>query len=633
MRDLLELPESPDLTLRALASALLLPATILAVGVAGSGCQEDGVLLPDGYNTIKFRQITIRPNEEHAAPYDKVYPLNGMQGAPEAIVHGDDDLRLAYWGRPKQSTEPDGAHVGMIRVGTDTLCDISLESVFPTEGADRDNPQSYSFGKLDAHMSAIADLNVAQILWQPAFHPEGGGTCEAEAGVQLGHPIPTISDGNLWKDVVINTLRHLVDGKQGWDSQSGKTFNVRYVEFLDDPFERMGYSEADSQSLDDLYLYFQSMAGGIKARWKDDATTGAPQIRVGGISWTFTSPQELGALHETPDDQKHPLLDFIDYCIDHDVPLDFVSFKTRTVHPFDAACIASGLREYLDTHPYDATDRLQDTQLIATSVEFERDTEEPVLRAMLGLDPGATPDPELESIYLGAFQAAARIFMQTPLSTACPYEPRGPVRWMISGRGVRVYSDLEPHGGENPDNLTGLIVDSPYFEPNGTALPAFMSLFPFRQVDGQQKVNVTDGNEPQGIAVLASHDPDSNRILHVIAANPNVLGGNADVTYDLRIENWASPTIPVIETKFAVLDRSAVGVGSFHFSETGIVEPIDQTGAVRFVHQMAVPSIHYIQFIKPKACSSVADCDKDYCCVEGRCLRPEHTAEACAAKE
>ena len=612
------------------ALSSLLAATLLLMAL---GCQDDGVVLPDGYNTIKFRQITIEPNQEIAAPFDKVHTLNGMQGSPKTIVLGDDDLRLNYWGRPKNSSEADGAHVSMVRVGTDTTCDLSLESVFPDEDADRDDPDSYSWGALDSHIKAISELNTAHILWQPAFNPGQGGTCQATDGVQTGVPIPTVSAGNLWKDVTINTLRHLVDGPTGFDSDSGKNFNVRFVEFLDDPFERVGYTEGQSQALEDLFLYYQSMAGGIKARWKDDASTGEPQIRVGGMSWTFASPEDLGDLHESPDSAKHPLLKFIDYCVDHDVALDFVTFKTRTVHPFDAACIASGLRAYLDTHPSDATGRLEETQLIATSVDFERDSDEPVLRAMLGLEAGSSPDEDLESIYLGAFQAAARIFMQTPLSSACPFEQRGPVRWMTAGRGPRVYSDLKSHKGENADTLSKLIVDSHYFEGDGTPKPAFMSLFPFRQVDGQQKVAVTDGNEPQGIAVLASHDADSNRILHVIVANPNVLSGNADVTYDLRIENWSSPTIPIIETKFAVLDRSSFGVGSFHFSETAIVEPIDQTGAVRFVHQMAVPSVHYIQFIKPKSCTTVQDCDVDYCCVEGRCLRPEHTPLTCDPRQ
>lgn len=556
------------------------------------GCTEDGINLPDQYNTLKYRQIDIRFSTKQEAPFDEVRSLTGVHGAPIAPVAGDADLKFLYWGRncdpaTDAGCGPDGAHLTMVRVGTDTTCDISLESIFPNPNGDVEKVASYDFAALDEHIESIRALNTANVLWQVGYNPGRFGACNTDGsgtGVQLGEPLASFSESDRWRDVAINTLRHLNDGSN-WDP-NGHEYSVRFIEFMDDPTLRLGYSA--TTSLDELHLAYLNFANAVKARWpdkEDDLIPGKmnPTIWVGGISYEIADVSELEHVAET---DKHPLFKFVDYTVDKGVPLDFVSFRTRTAHPHEAACIAGRIRNYLDSVGLD------DTRLLAAAVDFDRDN--PDLAAT-----GVLDDASTESMYLGAFQAATRVFFMNPLAEAtCKYNEEGPVHWMIAGRVPRVYSDLADHMGEDPASLQGIIVDSPYVEPDGTAKPAFMGLFPFRQVLGQQLVTVTKGNDAQGMAVLASHESSSGRTLHVIIANANVLTGNADITYDLRLHNFVT-TAKQVEYKLAVLDRQASGVSSFHFSETGIIETEVGTGTIRFVHQMAVPSIHYVQFVKP----------------------------------
>lgn len=547
---------------------------VIASGILAAlfgGCGEEAPALPEGIQTLKFRTIRVAPTDELAPPVDRVRALNGMHGAPEPVVPGDADLRTLYWGRTAGSPEPDGAHVGLVRLGTDTVCGVSLDGIFPDGSADPDDPSSYDFSILDERVASIRELNTARILWQAAFNP-GRGACSAdEGGTQLGDPVDP-GDAERWATVAVNTLRHLRDG-DAWDPD-GHRYDVPMVEFLDDPIGRMGYTDED---VDDLFAVYETFASRVKARWPDG--DGGPTVAVGGLSFTLEHPDDLDW---TRQDDKHPILRFVDFSVAGGVPLDFLAFRTRTTTPEDAAEIAAGLRAYLDDHPQDQAGRYADTELVVSGVRFQ--DEEPQLTARGILDGGP-----LENAYLGAFQSSARILMQDV-----------PVRHLVAGRGPRVFDDLGSHAGEDRTGLVDRIVESDYFDADAVAKPAFMALFPFRQVGGHQRVRVTNRAD---MAVLASHAPGSDRVLHVIIANANVLAGeeglNAFVTYDLRLEQFVPASVPRVEYKLAVLGQGAFGTGSFSFTEVGSVGTLRGDGTVSFVHDMAVPSVHYLQFVKP----------------------------------
>jgi hypothetical protein len=353
---------------------------------------------------------------------------------------------------------------------------------------------------------------------------------------------------------------------------------------MDDPINRFpgGYTENWlATNWERLFKVYLSFAKKIKGAWpdvKDDNEILQPVIRVGGISFTFTSASELN----NPTN-KHGLLRFIDYCRGcregretcdaEKAPLDFVSFKTKTAHAYQAYEIASAIRAYLNQNGYGSV------ELISTSVEPDYNATS--LSTLPSLAYG-----DLKSAHLGAFQTAARIYFQDV-----------PVDWMIAGRGPRVFSDLEAH--TTIASFESLIVESDYFEKDATAKPSYMALFPFRQMKGHQRVKIGDGADSEGMTILASHDPNNDKVLHVIVANSNVSAGMAAITYDLVLEQFAPPQVVEIEYKLATLDRNSYGVGSFHFSETGTLSTGIHSGSLRFVHEMAVPSVHYIQFVQP----------------------------------
>jgi hypothetical protein len=658
-------------------------------GLIGTdGCFQDGVNLPESYNTLKYRgfRLLYTPVPENLTT---IRPLNGIQGAPEKVVGTDsNDLLCLYWGTNCKEGEAciclrDGAHTTMVRVGSDTVCDVSLESIFPDSDADPDNAANYDFEALDAHIESIKALNTAEVLWQAAFTPGEQGICTTSAetpGMQRGSPISSADDADAWKKVAMNTLLHLNNGTY-WDTENGQQYSVRYVEFMDAPQERLGYT--DLTSLDELHLAYQSLAGAIKGYWPDAAVTGkdscvptcspncdakvcgnngcggscglcgagtycvdstcvtdcapncpddancipdcegkrcgddacggscgsctldkpycaqarhdtgstTPVIYVGGISYLISSVEDL---EYQPGTSDHPLLQFIDHCITADVPLDFVSFRTRTTHPYESACIAKRLRHYLDNHKSDTEGTLKKTKLILVGAEFDADNPDLITH-------GVFENEATASMYQGAFESAVRVFSQSPLSPeTCQYWDAGPIDWMLTSRVPRVFSDLAAHKGEELKDLENLVVDSAYVTSQGEAKPAFMSLFPFRQIAiDHVRIEVLEGSDSQGLAILAGYDAQSSeRVLRVIIANANVHTGNADITYDLIIENFTDSSEPV-QYKLAIIDRGSYDVSSFFFSEMGVVKPTAETYELRFVHQMAVPAIHYLELSIP----------------------------------
>ena len=628
-------------------------AAILAAGLAAA-CGDEGVTLPENYNTHKSAgRLTVSPADKMPAPRDRVAGLNGLNGSPVPVVAGDPKLDYWYWGRTDTECHPctpckkdgdcrhpevcrayasgaacsndsecaydescvsdkcavyrchgpDGAHIGMVRVGADSDCGLSLESIFPDPGADIEDPASYDFAALDAHVAAIKALNTADVLWQAAYNPGQHGEClTLPGGEQRGQPLVNDAAGDTLKDVVVHTLRHLNNGPKDWDP-AGQAFGVRFVEFMGDPIHNLGYT---LDNVATLFPKYRTFAGGIKAWW-DDKADGTPTIYVGGMSFLFTDPAELADKSEGDHDWP-AVFRLIDHCADppnptppgQTVALDFVSFRTRTATPFAVAEIASEIGTHLAEqaikHP-----ALAKTQLMVTAIDVDWDDPEIV-------NSGVAYDQDRKAAFLGAFQAAARIYLQDLWNTheagaRVPLDVR--VSWGLAGRGPRVHAGLSATTSLGttpiPSEYFGPASDgSGRWEPN----PAFMALFPFRQVAGHQRVEV-HGGDTVGLAIMASHSKASDKVLHVIIANADVrcpVEGrectNAWVSYELELSNFVPPTFDKVAYKFAAIDHQSYGLDSFFFSDAGKVETIEGTGNVRFTRQMAVPSVHYLQFDK-----------------------------------
>ena len=62
-----------------------------------------------------------------------------------------------------------------------------------------------------------------------------------------------------------------------------------------------------------------------------------------------------------------------------------------------------------------------------------------------------------------------------------------------------------------------------------------------------------------------------------------------------------------VKYRFAVLDRSTSGVDSFQFTDIGYLSVINGDGDVSFDHALTIPSVHYIQFVKPGLCEATQE--------------------------
>jgi hypothetical protein len=349
----------------------------------------------------------------------------------------------------------------------------------------------------------------------------------------------------------------------------------------------------------------------VKDEWPAEASDGRPVVAVGGISFTLNSPEQLDYLALQ---DAHPILRFIDHCATNGYDLDFLSFKTKTIRAAQVGEISQKLSDFLH-------DRYPEAVLILTGV----DVDETVLSSPAAL--WVQADQRLTSSFVGAFQSAARIYVQDVTGA--------PVAHMVAGRGPRVLKDLLPHQNDSLETLysSDLLTRSDFFsylhgesnpdldfvDEDGNSLgsvvplPSFMNLFPFRQVTGHQRVKVTQGTDGQGMAVVATHDSASTDTLHVIIANSNIASGTAQILYEIELSDFLPATVEHVDYKFATLNHNSFGISSFHFSETGIAETVEGTGNVRFIHEMAVPSVHYIQFIKP-TCDPENPCSGGYSC-------------------
>lgn len=561
--------------LRSYSSALALALAATAFAPL-SACGDEPATLPADYNTGRYRQVGFDFVNKATGDTANVLPLNGMDGSPLGIVSGDQPLTTQLWGRTSTSPPgPDGAHVRVVRVGTDSLCDLSLSGIFPNATADTEDPANYDFTALDAHVAAVEDLNTARVMWQAAFKP--GEACNTNGGIQTGSPIANQAEADRYADVAYNTMRHLRSpGTSGvaWD-QASKAYKVTIFEFGDDPVGQMGYpSNASDPSWNLLFNSYANVAGRIKTEWPDqidDQGNPAPRVYVGGMSFTLSNPDDV----KTGAD-KHPIIAFIDYCKNNNVPLDNLSFKTKTATPRESFRIAEKLREYL------ITKQLSNVKLTLTG--FEPDYSDPEVYG----NATVLDDPQFKSAHLGAFQTAVRILSQDV-----------PVTWALAGRTHRVYPKLAQAAAGQ------MAVDSLYFDESGTAQPAFMAMYPFRQVVGHQRFQLTpDSGTDAGFVLMASNPTSSDNSIHIIIANANVGDGQASMTYDLRVKTWVLPGVKRVDYRLATLDRNSkqelnnTAQQGFFFGETGSIDTTDGAGFIRFVHEMAVPSVHYLTLTK-----------------------------------
>jgi hypothetical protein len=529
-----------------------LPGLTLALALSLSGTStgcggSDGDTLPSGYHAVAASNLTVMPRTTVGDPTDptaQVRAFNGIDGAPGAIHPELGDLIGAYWNRPPGSTERDGSHVEIVRVGPDVVCAAALDGIFPAFGNDTLNPMAYDLEGLVERLESVLDTQSAALWWQASVivdRPCGDQPLDA-------------SSLQRWASIAAGAVGRLTA------PTNEARVPLKYAEFLDAPVAALGF-EADD--LDAVFAAFETFARGVRAL---AVPVDRPPVAIVGLGFEVTSLASLA------DDAAEvaPVRDFITFIASNDVPIDVLSIRTRTEHPYEVRTIAAQVRALLDG---------------AGLTE--------VALAITGLRPASRPefaDEDLINAHLGAFEAAARIYLQDV-----------DILTVLSGRGPVGFRDGAAHTDATLESLAanGLVLGSDFFTETGDPRPAYMTRFPFRQIDGDTRLVVAAGADQEGMAILASRPDGNTRILDVLIVNANVHTGSASMTWSLTVPGLVPPQVRRVDFRLSILDHRNTTLGSFFFSELGTIEPHPQTGDVRLSRVLPIPGVHYLQLEIP----------------------------------
>jgi len=521
---------------------LVLGVAAVTTVTALAACVDDGaVTLPANRNTLKSREIVVDLYAEVPAPADRVHAYNGIQGAPAPLHPELPDLRVAYWRKSGGGDEPDGAHVERVRVSGEAACALTLDGIFAGPSEELPTPSNYRFATLDAQLASVAALNGARATWSPT---RAAPPCTVNTALDAGGPRASL---------VSNVLRHLLGGAS-WDP-AGLTGAVDTVDL---PLALVA-ADGDEEA---SFAYWAALATSVRNVFPED---GEVPLRVIGPDLTLTDA-DADAL-ETG--EATTIGGFISYVAGHRAPLDQLSYRTVTEHAAGARRISAALRARLDAAG------LEDVGLVVNALEPASDA--------------PWDDEDLVAARLGAFETAARVFLQDV-----------PVDAALSGRGPLGFSDGDAHADEPLSELTDLLVPSAYFSADGAPTPAFMARFPLRQIPGQIRLTVVEGQDDRDLAVLASRPEERQGALRVVIADADVDSGTGSVIWQLRVPAFVAPAVRQVDFRIATLDRKNMSLPSFFFSEVGTLEPDARTGDVVLSRELPVPGVHYVEIDRPQ---------------------------------
>lgn len=198
--------------------------------------------------------------------------------------------------------------------------EVDIPQVFPNFDANPEDPASYNFGPTDSYLQAILNTG-ARIVYR--------------LGVSIEHaPIKYYThppaDFEKWARICLGVIRHYT---QGWAKgiHRGVDWGVDYWEIWTEPDIGANLWSGTFEQYLELY---EVTVRAIKAF--------DPSLKVGGYAAANVAspyvPQFLG------------------YCRDRDLPLDFFSWHTYTTSPEQLAANARTVRRLLDEHGFTATE-------------------------------------------------------------------------------------------------------------------------------------------------------------------------------------------------------------------------------------------------------------------------------------
>ena len=202
---------------------------------------------------------------------------------------------------------------------------VDISTIFRDFRNDPLRPESYEFAPTDDYIYAIVQAG-SPILYRL------GESIEHTPRKYRVHPP---SAPAKWAQVCCQIIQHY---NEGWNH--GFHHGIKYWEIWNEPENQPAMWTGTEQQFFELY---EITAKAIKSRW--------PELKVGGPSVGYT-----GRFHDGQFEPGDFLRRFLEFCRDHQVPLDFFSWHGYAGDPADYASRARALRQLLDANGFTRTE-------------------------------------------------------------------------------------------------------------------------------------------------------------------------------------------------------------------------------------------------------------------------------------
>ncbi|HVM47547.1 MAG TPA: family 20 glycosylhydrolase, partial [Candidatus Acidoferrum sp.] len=222
---------------------------------------------------------------------------------PGALYNGSNAVDLSAW----------YSEAGIPSVRLDEFGYIDFQAFFPNFAADPDKPENYRFAVADRYLQSILDVG-ADVFFRLGY---------SERPQRVDPP----SDNEKWTQVMLHVIRHY---RQGW--ANGHHWNIRYWEVWNEPS-----GEGWTGTPQEYFRLYATVAKEVKNL--------DPSLMVGGPALGSPDPNKDRAFAAA----------FIEYCQQHQLPLDFFSWHHYFIKPQEFIEHAARHRRDLDGHGFKNT--------------------------------------------------------------------------------------------------------------------------------------------------------------------------------------------------------------------------------------------------------------------------------------
>jgi hypothetical protein len=201
---------------------------------------------------------------------------------------------------------------------------VDISRIFPCFNADENDPQNYFFTKTDRLLKAIVDTG-AKIIYRLGE--------SIDPSIEARYTRPP-ADFKKWARICVQIIRHYNDG---W--ADGFHFNIEYWEIWNEP-DSAGTADSPmwrDGTLDQVCELYETAAVMIKTYDKN--------LKIGGMAFSGYNTA---------------VCKFVEYCSDHKLPLDFISFHWYYRYVDALSEIAYLFDELLEKYGYQKSERIFD---------------------------------------------------------------------------------------------------------------------------------------------------------------------------------------------------------------------------------------------------------------------------------